>query len=97
MIQENELITFLLCFAPLIFIIINYSKWKTFPGSYIFIISFVLFTIGWFFTVIEGIILGVLFNIIEHLCYISSSILLLVWAIIYYKRRSRNGLSNRDI
>jgi len=94
MIQENELITFLLCFAPLTFIVLNYGRWKNLPGSKIFIVSFILFTFGWFFTVIEGIFFEVLFNLLEHLCYICSSLMLVIWTIIYYKRRSRNELNS---
>ena len=88
MIQENELITFILCLGALSFIIINYTKLKSLPGFRIFIISFVLFTMGWHFTVIEGIIFEEIFNFVEHLCYISSSIMLLIWTIIFFKKNS---------
>ncbi len=95
MIQENELITFILCLGALFFIIINYVKLKSLPGLRIFIISFTLFTMGWFFTVIEGVIFEETFNLIEHMCYICSSIMMIIWTLIFFKKRSVNEF-NRD-
>ncbi len=88
MIQENELITLIFCIGVLFFGLINYVKLKYLPGLRIFIISFILFTMGWFFTVIEGIIFEEVFNIIEHICYICSSTMMLIWVIIFFKKRS---------
>jgi len=87
MIQENELITFILCLVVLFFITINYVKLKSLPGLRIFIISFTLFTIGWFCTVIEGIVFEEAFNLIEHVCYICSAIMMLIWTLILFKKR----------
>ncbi len=87
MIQENELITFIFCIVALFFAISNYKKIKSLPGLKIFIISFIIFAMGWFFTVIEGIIFEEVFNIIEHVCYICSSITMFIWAIIFFKKR----------
>lgn len=95
MIQENELMTFMLCLGALFFIIINYVKLKSLPGLKIFISSFILFTMGWFFTVIEGIIFEEVFNLIEHVCYISSSIMVFIWTLILFKKRGDNEF-NRD-
>ncbi len=95
MIQENELITFILCLGALFFIIINYGKLKSLPSLKIFLISFTLFTMGWFFTVIEGLIFEELFNLFEHLCYISSSIMMFIWTLIFFKKRGGNEF-NRD-
>lgn len=95
MIQENELITFILCLGVLTFVFINYVKMKLLPALRIFIISFTLFTFGWFFTVIEGVIFEDIFNLFEHLCYILSSIMMFIWTVIFFKRRSGNEL-NRD-
>ncbi len=95
MIQENELITFILCVGALTFFLINYSKMRSLPASLIFIISFILFSMGWFFTVIEGIIFEDIFNLIEHVCYICSSLMMLIWALIFFKKRGGNDF-NRD-
>lgn len=90
MIQENELITLILCLVALFFAISNYVQLKSLPGLKIFITSFTLFTMGWFFTVIEGIIFEEVFNIIEHVCYICSSLTMFIWAIVFFKKRGEN-------
>jgi hypothetical protein len=94
MIQENELMTLMLCVGALFFIIINYVKLKSLPGLRIFIISFIFFTMGWFFTVIEGIIFEEVFNLIEHICYISSSIAIFIWTLILFKKRGSNEFNS---
>ncbi len=95
MIEQDELITFLLCFLPLTFILLNYKRVRSLPGSRFFLFSFIFFTMGWFFTVFEGILFEDLFNLIEHVCYLCSSLIMLIWTIIYFKKRGENE-SNRD-
>ena len=87
MIQENELITLIFCIVVLFFAIYNYKKLKPLPELKMFLSSFILFTFGWFFTVIEGLIFEEIFKIIEHACYISSALTIVFWAIIYFKKR----------
>lgn len=91
MIQENELLTFLLCLVTLAFIIINHKRISIIPNCKIFIIAFVFFSFGWFCTVIEGIILGDFFNITEHVSYLISSVLSLIWIIISVLKRGSTG------
>ena len=90
MIQENELITFILCVGALTFFLINYLKMRSLPALLIFMISFIFFLMGWFFTVIEGVIFEDIFNLIEHVCYICSSLMMLIWALIFFKKRGGN-------
>jgi len=95
MIEQDELITFLLCFLPLTFILLNYTRVRSLPGSRVFLFSFSFFTMGWFFTNFEGILFNDLFNLIEHVCCLCSSLLMLIWVIIYFKKRRENEY-NRD-
>lgn len=87
MIQENEFITFMICLGVLIFFTVNYQKLRKISGSRMLFISFTLYTCGWFFTVIEGIIFEEIFNFIEHICYISSSGVMVVWIVILFWRK----------
>ena len=87
MIQENEFITFVICVGVLIFFIVNYQKLKKLIGYKLFLTSFILYTCAWCFTVIEGFILEVVFNFIEHLCYISSSVAMVSWILIAFRKR----------
>ena len=82
MIQENELLTFLLCLVTLAFIILNRKRVNVIPRFKIFIVSFAFFTSGWFFTVIEGINLGEFCNIIEHVSYLISAVSFIIWIIL---------------
>ncbi len=91
MIQENELLTFFLCLVTLAFIIINHERISVIPRFKIFIVAYVFFSLGWGFTVIEGIILGDFFNLIEHVSYLISAVTFLIWIIISLPKRGSIG------
>ena len=87
MIQENEIIMLLLgvgCFA---FIVTNRSKMNQIPESKILVSSFYILTLGSVLTVIEGIFWNGLFNLLEHISYAVSSILLTVWCWRIFARK----------
>ena len=79
MIQENEIVSLLLCMSVLSFILINRSQIKRLPSSGIFVYGFYIFTLSRIFTVLEGFFLEDFFNVLEHACYATSSLLLLIW------------------
>ncbi|MHA1292812.1 MAG: hypothetical protein ACTSQJ_09120 [Promethearchaeota archaeon] len=87
MIQENEIIVFIIGIGTLIFIFINRLKINHIPESRIFVLAFVSFLIGWFFTILEGFLFGDLLNFIEHLCFAIGSILITIWISKVFKRR----------
>ncbi|TFF99866.1 MAG: hypothetical protein EU541_03815 [Promethearchaeota archaeon] len=90
MIEENEVITLLLGIGTLTFVILNYAKLKELPNFQILITSFIIFLVGWNFTVFEGYFFPNLFNILEHICYLIGSILILFWLIKSYKKTEEN-------
>ena len=79
MIQENEVVSFLLCMGVLYFILMNWSQLKRLPSSEIFVSGFLVYMFGRIFTVLEGLFLEDILNMIEHACYGISSVLLLIW------------------
>ena len=87
MFLENEIVMIILGFATLIFILINHKKLKQFPSSVIFLSSFYVLFAGWIFTVLEGIIFNELFNLLEHLSYALSAVLLTVCWLVFYKKK----------
>ena len=95
MIQENELITLIFCVVTLAFLLINYGKLKKLPLLRVFTISYILFSIGWLFTVLEGLVFESIFNILEHLCYVTSAILLFIWIVIVFYKKEEKSESNR--
>ncbi|MFO7795938.1 MAG: hypothetical protein ACQERB_05215 [Promethearchaeati archaeon] len=87
MIEEGELIVFILGIVVFIFITINYKNLKTIPEFKFFFISIILILIAWCATVFEAIILYDLLNYIEHICYVLSSMFIFIWIILIMKRR----------
>ena len=87
MIEENELINFTISIGLIFFIIVNYSKLKTLPAKKIILVGLSFLIIGWALTIIEGFFLGELFNLLEHICYTLSSILIAVWFFIVFKKK----------
>jgi len=87
MIQENEFLTLLIGIGLFIFIIFNYEKLKTLPAMKIILVGLSFLLIGWFLTILEEFFLEDLLNLLEHLCYIFSSIIMAVWFWIAIKQK----------
>jgi hypothetical protein len=79
MIQQNELITFLVGTGAMLFILLNRRRIITIPGSRWLFFSYATLFSAWTFTVIEGFLLMEVMNFLEHACYMASSILAAVW------------------
>jgi hypothetical protein len=79
MFQENEIVMVILGSGTLIFISLYYNHVKRIPFSRLLLCSFCFLCAGWFATVLEGVFLGDLLNLLEHLSYATSSILLAAW------------------
>jgi len=79
MIQENEIITLLLGIGVMIFILANKQKVKRIPAAKILIAGFYVLLAGWVLTILEGLFWRELLNVLEHICYTASSILVAVW------------------
>lgn len=88
MFQENEVVMLILGFGVLLFIFLNgvhikriYS-WKILIGGYYFMLT------GWFFTILEGFLFEFYINLLEHICYAISTVLITVWC---WKSTRRSG------
>jgi uncharacterized membrane protein len=79
MIQENEIITLLLGIGVMIFILANKQKMKRIPAAKILIAGFYVLLSGWVLTILEGLFWRELLNVLEHICYTASSILMAIW------------------
>jgi len=78
-IQENEVVTFLLGTGVLIFILASRSQLRRLPASRLHIAAFLTLLAGWGLTIVEGFFWRDFFNVVEHLCYAISSVLLAAW------------------
>jgi hypothetical protein len=79
MLQENEVVMLILGVGVFLFIILNkvhikkIISWKILFGGYCFLLS------GWLFTVLEGFFLEQTLNFFEHICYLISLVMVVVW------------------
>ena len=90
-IEQNELLTLLVAASVLIFVVSNWRDVKSLPVANVCILAFLVLFLGLAFTVLEGLFCGGLFNVMEHVCYGLSSLLLAswVWLVFAGERRWR--------
>ena len=79
MIQQNEIIMLLLGVGCMIFILVNRQKVKRIPVAKILIAGFFVLLAGYVLTILEGLFWNEFLNVLEHICYSASSILMAVW------------------
>ncbi|MCF6177138.1 MAG: hypothetical protein L3J71_15375 [Victivallaceae bacterium] len=79
MFNENEVAMLLLCFGGVIFIINKRREYKRIPHWRLIQTSFYMFFVAVVLTVAESFIFPTLLNILEHLSYMLSSFMLLLW------------------
>ncbi len=89
MIQENEIVSVLLCMGVLYFILMNRLQIKRLPSSNIFVSGFFVYMLGRILTVLEGLFFEDILNIFEHALYAISSVLLLIWLWNVFKKNER--------
>ena len=79
MIQQNEIITLLLAIGCMIFILVNKQKVKRIPVAKILIAGYCLLLAGYVLTILESLFWNEILNVLEHICYSASSVLMAVW------------------
>ena len=79
MIQQNEIIMLLLGIGCMIFILVNKQKVKRILAAKTLIAGFYVLLAGHVLTVLEGLLWKDFLNVLEHICYTVSSILVAVW------------------
>lgn len=79
MMQESEIISFLLGLGVLAFVLVNRKQLKRIPFCSLILGSFSAILAAWTFTILEGFFLKDLFNILEHLGHTLSAVLLALW------------------
>jgi hypothetical protein len=79
MVQENEIVALLLGFGAFAFILANHAQVRGLAGGLLLVAAFFVDLAGHVFTVAEGFFLRDLLNVLEHLCYAGSAVLLAAW------------------
>ena len=94
--QANEVVMLLLGIGVLIFILGNRRHLKRLPASALLLGGFCALLGAWILTVLEGYFVErpfwyQLFNLIEHVCYAASSVLVAVWCWKVFGRAKEAG------
>ena len=79
MIQQGEIIVLLVGLIAFIFILSNRERLKELPAVKLLISGFILLLCGWIFTIVEGLVWNDILNMIEHICYAGSSVMIALW------------------
>ena len=79
MIEDNEIILLILGLGVMIFFGVHRKRMQDIPNRKYFFSAFAVLMAGWVLTVLEGLFWTDTLNLLEHLCYALSSILLTVW------------------
>ncbi len=87
MIGGNETVTLLLGIGVLIFLMENRSRLSRLPAYRTFLVGFLVLEAGWLSTVLEGYFLGQYLNLVEHICYVVSSMFICSWCWQVFIRR----------
>jgi hypothetical protein len=79
MIQGNELIMLLLAIGCAAFIVVNRKKVHRIPEAGTLLSAFGILLAGYGLTILEGLLWKEALNMVEHVCYAASSVLMTVW------------------
>jgi len=88
MIYTNEVVMLILGLGVFWFVMLNKHKIRRILAWQLLLSAFYFLMAGWFFTVLEGFILLPFFNLLEHISYLVSAVILAMWCrkIVYPKR-----------
>ena len=86
MIQENEIVMLFIGAGVLILILKYRSPLKRLPASKLLVAGYYTLLAGWVLTVLEEFFWKGFLNYLEHLCYAVSSLLVLLWCWIVFKK-----------
>lgn len=85
MIQENEVVMLLMAIGVLIFILVNRRLIMRIEAARVLVAAFCVLLAAYVFTILEGFFLEKLLNLLEHLCYAASSVLIALWCMRVFK------------
>ncbi|MBN1898740.1 MAG: hypothetical protein JW827_08185 [Spirochaetes bacterium] len=80
MYEENEVIMLFIGLGILIFVLANLRRIQKILHYRLLLTGFFCLLSGWVLTVMEGLLLNKLLNILEHIFYLASSVFLVIWA-----------------
>lgn len=91
MIQANEVIMLVLSLGVLAFMFISYLDLRSIPSFGFLVMAFSTFVLGWFMTVLEGVLWAATLHFVEHICYAIGAIITAVWFWRVFARNEETG------
>lgn len=79
MIQENEMVMFIIGAGVFLFTVAYRVQLKRIPEWRILISAFRILVAAWLLTILEGFFWGETLNYLEHFCYACSTVLMVIW------------------
>jgi len=90
MVQENEIIMFVLGLGVFLFILANYYRLKRIPSIQFLIAGYCLFAAGWCLTILETFYWPTVLNYLEHISYAAGAIIMAIWSWSVFGRPKEN-------
>jgi formate hydrogenlyase subunit 4 len=91
MIHENEVIMLALGIAVFFFALVNRTHLERIPGWNLLLAAYCILLAGWVMTVLEGFFPAGALNLVEHLCYAGSTLMLAAWCRRFVQAGGRPG------
>ncbi|MCB1216692.1 hypothetical protein KDL44_04830 [bacterium] len=77
--QEHEVITLILGLGVMLIIIVQRRQLAQLRHALLLLSACAVSLAAWSFTVLEDLLPGLPFNLLEHTCYLASALLLAIW------------------
>ena len=87
MIASNEVIGLIFSIAVLVFYLWNRSRLRELPAFRILLAAFLSLLVGLVLTILEGLFWQETLNLLEHVSYAVSALLLTLWCWLVFGRR----------
>lgn len=78
-IKPDEVVVLFLGLAVLFFLLAKGERLKELPRIELFLASYAVLVAGWVLTILEDLFLRDTMNLLEHICYAGSTVLLMLW------------------
>jgi hypothetical protein len=78
-IKPDEVVVLILGLAVLLFLLFKGERLKELPRIGLFLSSYAVLVGAWVLTILEDLFLRDTMNLLEHVCYAGSTVLLMLW------------------
>ncbi len=89
--QQSELLLFLLGGCVLLFMAAQRARLRRLPAWPVLATAYCVLLGGWVLTILEGFFWGPVLNVLEHVCYAASSVLVAAWCCLVFSVPWKRG------